>query len=31
VIHEVDTVEPVDDYESNPEETSEKETLLPSE
>jgi hypothetical protein len=31
VIHEVDTVEPIDDYEANPEEISEKETLIPSE
>jgi hypothetical protein len=31
VIHELDTVEPIEDYEANPEETSEKETLFPAE
>jgi hypothetical protein len=31
VIHELDTVEQIEDCEANPEETSEKETFLPSE
>lgn len=30
VIHELDTAEQIEDYEANPEETSEKETFLPS-